>query len=330
MTPIPDPKPLQYSALQLAWLHELGIDKPWLPGDTRAAPAVGVDAQTALPSQTDTRLQAVASSNSDTVPAQRSAVQARQQVGMASAASEATAASTVTSTTASTASTATVRSSTRGAASQSQQAAAPMSAVSIAAMTALTAAAAATAPDLESLTLAASACQACGLCRQRDQVVMGQGVTQPAILVIGDGPGEQDDRKGLPFMAESGALLDQMLLTIGSARTRDVYLTNLVKCRPPGNRLALREEVAACHSYLVRQLELLRPFSILALGRVVAQSLLNTDEPLQNLRGRVHQLEVAGQTIPLVASYHSGHLLNHPADKAAAWQDLQLLRTLRR
>jgi DNA polymerase len=249
---------------------------------------------------------------------------------MASAASEATAASTVTSTTASTASTATVRSSTRGAASQSQQAAAPMSAVSIAAMTALTAAAAATAPDLESLTLAASACQACGLCRQRDQVVMGQGVTQPAILVIGDGPGEQDDRKGLPFMAESGALLDQMLLTIGSARTRDVYLTNLVKCRPPGNRLALREEVAACHSYLVRQLELLRPFSILALGRVVAQSLLNTDEPLQNLRGRVHQLEVAGQTIPLVASYHSGHLLNHPADKAAAWQDLQLLRTLRR
>jgi DNA polymerase len=205
-----------------------------------------------------------------------------------------------------------------------------MSAVSIAAMTALTQAAAAAAPDLESLMLAASACQACGLCRQRDQVVMGQGVNQPAILVIGDGPGEQEDRKGLPFMAESGALLDQMLATIGSARTRDVYLTNLVKCRPPGNRLAQREEVAACHSYLVRQLELLRPFSILALGRNVAQTLLNTDEPLQNLRGRVHTFEVAGQKIPLVASYHSAHLLNHPADKAAAWQDLQLLRTLRR
>ncbi len=322
MTPSPDPKPLQYSALQLAWLHELGIDKPWLPGDTRAVPAVGVGAQTALPSQTATQPQAAASSSSDAAPAQQSVVQARQQVGMASAASE-------TSTTA-VPSAKSVRSSTRGAASQPQQAAAPMSAVSIAAMTALTAAAAAAAPDLEALTLAASACQACGLCRQRDQVVMGQGVTQPAILVIGDGPGEQDDRKGLPFMAESGALLDQMLLTIGSARTRDVYLTNLVKCRPPGNRLALREEVAACQSYLVRQLELLRPFSILALGRVVAQSLLNTDEPLQNLRGRVHQLEVAGQTIPLVASYHSGHLLNHPADKAAAWQDLQLLRTLRR
>ena len=205
-----------------------------------------------------------------------------------------------------------------------------MSAVSIAAMTALTAAAAAAAPDLEALKLAASACQACGLCRQRDQVVMGQGVTQPAILVIGDGPGEQEDRKGLPFMAESGALLDQMLATIGSARTRDVYLTNLVKCRPPGNRLAQREEIAACQSYLVRQLELIRPFSILALGRVVAQSLLNTDEPLQNLRGRVHTFEVAGQKIPLVASYHSAHLLNHPADKAAAWQDLQLLRTLQR
>lgn len=288
MTPSPDPKPLQYSALQLAWLHELGIDKPWLPGDARATVAIAAPAPPAPPAPLAPAL----------APAPAPVLAAR--------------------------------SATRGAASQPQQAAAPMSAVSIAAMTALTAAAAAAAPDLEALTLAASACQACGLCRQRDQVVMGQGVTQPAILVIGDGPGEQDDRKGLPFMAESGALLDQMLLTIGSARTRDVYLTNLVKCRPPGNRLALREEVAACHSYLVRQLELLRPFSILALGRVVAQSLLNTDEPLQNLRGRVHQLEVAGQTIPLVASYHSGHLLNHPADKAAAWQDLQLLRTLRR
>jgi len=323
MTPSPDPKPLQYSALQLAWLHELGIDKPWLPGDTRAVPPMGVGAQTALPSQAETRLQAATSSNPDTASAQRSAVQTRQQTGMASAASEATPASTATAATS-------VRPSTRGAASKPQQAAAPMSAVSIAAMTALTAAAAAAAPDLESLTRAASACQACGLCRQRDQVVMGQGVTQPAILVIGDGPGEQDDRKGLPFMAESGALLDQMLATIGSARTRDAYLTNLVKCRPPGNRLALREEIAACQSYLVRQLELLRPFSILALGRVVAQSLLNTDEPLQSLRGRVHSFEVAGQKIPLVASYHSGHLLNHPADKAAAWQDLQLLRRLRR
>ena len=289
MTPSPDPKPLQYSALQLAWLHELGIDKPWLPGDTRATVAAQA-------------------------PAPASALALAPASASASASAPAPAA----------------RSATRRAASQPQQAAAPMSAVSIAAMTALTAAAAAAAPDLESLARAASACQACGLCRQRDQVVMGQGVTQPAILVIGDGPGEQDDRKGLPFMAESGALLDQMLSTIGSARTRDVYLTNLVKCRPPGNRLALREEIAACQSYLVRQLELLRPFSILALGRVVAQSLLNTDEPLQNLRGRVHQLEVAGQIIPLVASYHSGHLLNHPADKAAAWQDLQLLRALRR
>jgi len=287
MPPSPDPKPLQYSALQLAWLHELGIDKPWLPGDTRAVPATSRGAQAEASGKAELRLDGAAVSNPIAAPA-------------------------------------------RAVASKPQQAAAPMSAVSIAAMTALTAAAAAAAPDLEALTLAASACQACGLCRQREQVVMGQGVTQPAILVIGDGPGEQDDRKGLPFMAESGALLDQMLSAIGSARTRDVYLTNLVKCRPPGNRLALREEIAACQSYLVRQLELLRPFSILALGRVVAQSLLNTDEPLQNLRGRVHQLEIAGQTIPLVASYHSGHLLNHPADKAAAWQDLQLLRTLRR
>lgn len=298
MTPSPDPKPLQYSALQLAWLHELGIDKPWLPGDTRAVPRVDTPA---VPSVAQNAEAAVVIKNE--VQSQTTAAAPTISPG---------------------------RAATRGAASKPQQAAAPMSAASVAATTALTAAAAAAAPDLGALAHAAAACQACGLCRQRDQVVMGQGVTQPAILVIGDGPGEQDDRKGLPFMAESGALLDQMLATIGSARTRDVYLTNLVKCRPPGNRLALREEIAACQSYLVRQLELLRPFSILALGRVVAQTLLNTDEPLQDLRGRIHEIDIAGQKIPLVVSYHSGYLLNHPADKAAAWQDLQLLRTLRR
>ena len=314
MTPSPDPKPLQYSALQLAWLRELGIDKPWLPGDTRAVPTVGPTGAASVSVKNEAQLQTAVVSIPSAAPSQQSTV----------------AGGAIASTASASAPTSAGRSTARGAAAKSQQAAAPMSAVSIAAMTALTQAAAAAAPDLESLTLAASACQACGLCRQRDQVVMGQGVTQPAILVIGDGPGEQEDRKGLPFMAESGALLDQMLATIGSARTRDVYLTNLVKCRPPGNRLAQREEIAACHSYLVRQLELLRPFSILALGRNVAQTLLNTDEPLQNLRGRVHAFEVAGQKIPLVASYHSAHLLNHPADKAAAWQDLQLLRTLRR
>ena len=314
MTPSPDPKPLQYSALQLAWLHELGIDKPWLPGDTRAVPTVGPTGAASVSVKNEAQLQTAVASIPSAAPSQQSTV----------------AGGAIASTASASAPTSAGRSTARGAAAKSQQAAAPMSAVSIAAMTALTQAAAAAAPDLESLTLAASACQACGLCRQRDQVVMGQGVTQPAILVIGDGPGEQEDRKGLPFMAESGALLDQMLATIGSARTRDVYLTNLVKCRPPGNRLAQREEIAACHSYLVRQLELLRPFSILALGRNVAQTLLNTDEPLQNLRGRVHAFEVAGQKIPLVASYHSAHLLNHPADKAAAWQDLQLLRTLQR
>ena len=298
MTPSSDPKPLQYSALQLAWLHELGIDKPWLPGDTRAVPAVERNSEAAVVIKNEVPSQTAAAPTVPTVPTVPTI--------------------------------ATGRAATRGATSKPQQAPAPMSAASIAAMTALTAAAAAAAPDLEALARAAAACQACGLCRQRDQVVMGQGVTQPAILVIGDGPGEQDDRKGLPFMAESGALLDQMLATIGSARTRDVYLTNLVKCRPPGNRLALREEIAACQSYLVRQLELLRPFSILALGRVVAQTLLNTDEPLQDLRGRIHEIDIAGQKIPLVVSYHSGYLLNHPADKAAAWQDLQLLRTLRR
>ena len=292
MTPSPDPKPLQYSALQLAWLRELGVDKPWLPGDTRAvsAPVRGTE-------------------------------------GLGAAAPAPAPAPTATATATATATP--VRASPRGAASKHQQAAAPVSAIAITAMTALTTAAAGAATDLQALTLVASACQACGLCREREQIVMGQGVTQPAVMVVGEGPGEQEDRKGLPFLTESGALLDQMLAAIGRARTRDVYLANLVKCRPPGNRRPQPEELAACKPYLLRQFELVRPFSILALGRDVAQSLLNTDEPLQNLRGRVHHLEVGGQRIALVASYHTGHLLNHPADKAAAWQDLQLLRSLR-
>ena len=292
MTPSPDPKPLQYSALQLAWLRELGVDKPWLPGDTRAvsAPVRGTE-------------------------------------GLGAAAPAPAPAPTATATATATATP--VRASPRGVASKRQQAAAPVSAIAITAMTALTTAAAGAATDLQALTLVASACQACGLCREREQIVMGQGVTQPAVMVVGEGPGEQEDRKGLPFLTESGALLDQMLAAIGRARTRDVYLANLVKCRPPGNRRPQPEELAACKPYLLRQFELVRPFSILALGRDVAQSLLNTDEPLQNLRGRVHHLEVGGQRIALVASYHTGHLLNHPADKAAAWQDLQQLRSLR-
>lgn len=283
MTPSPDPKPMQYSALQLAWLRELGIDKPWLPGASQVA---------VQPPGGPLRNHATTLASRGEAPAARAPV--------------------------------------RGGATKHSQAVAPMSAASIAAMTALTDAAASAAANTESLALAASACQACGLCRERQQVVMGQGVTQPAIMVIGDGPGEQEDRKGTPFMTESGALLDNMLATIGSARTRDVYLANMVKCRPPGNRLPRPEEIAACKPFLLKQFELLRPLSILALGRVAAQSLLGTEEPLQSLRGRVHYLDVAGQQIPLVASYHSGHLLNHPADKVAAWQDLQLIHSLKR
>jgi len=302
MTPGPDPKTMQYTALQLAWLHELGIDKPWIPGDARAvAPATPATPKSA---------EALAPSVEQSVQTQPIAARADSEISLPGSAP--------------------VRAAPRATGAKHAQAVAPMSAVSIAAMTALTSAAAGAAPDLQSLAGAANACQTCGLCRERTQVVMGQGMTQPAIMVIGDGPGEQEDRQGLPFMAESGLLLDQMLATIDSARTRDVYLANVVKCRPPGNRLPRPDEIAACRPYLLRQFELVRPFSILALGRVAAQSLLNTEEPLQNLRGRVHQLEIAGQQIPLVVSYHTGHLLNHPADKAAAWQDLQLLRTLRR
>jgi len=184
--------------------------------------------------------------------------------------------------------------------------------------------------DLTHLNLAAlcrqvQSCTACGLAHGRKQAVFGAGVTPAAWLIVGEAPGGEEDRQGLPFVGPSGQLLDAMLASVGRSRQRDVYIANVVKCRPPGNRNPRPEEIAACNGYLMRQIALVNPDCIVVVGRFAAQTLLNTDAPVGSLRGRVHTLKTdAGREIPVIVSYHPAYLLRSPVEKARAWADLQL------
>ncbi len=179
--------------------------------------------------------------------------------------------------------------------------------------------------NLEELSAQVIACSACGLCQGRRHAVVGQGAQPTRWLVVGEAPGEQEDRQGLPFVGRSGQLLDAMLAAVGMSRERDVFITNVIKCRPPGNRNPKPEEIAACSPYLMRQIALLKPERILVLGRFAAQTLLGTDATIGSLRGRLHQLKTdEGVQIPVIVSYHPAYLLRSPSEKARAWQDLKL------
>jgi len=169
------------------------------------------------------------------------------------------------------------------------------------------------------------ACTACGLCQGRRHAVFGHGATPTRWLVVGEAPGEQEDRQGHPFVGRSGQLLDAMLAAVGMSRDTDVFITNVIKCRPPGNRNPKPEEIASCSPYLMRQIALLKPERILVLGRFAAQTLLGTDATIGSLRGRVHSLKTdEGVEIPVIVSYHPAYLLRSPSEKARAWQDLKL------
>ena len=170
-----------------------------------------------------------------------------------------------------------------------------------------------------------AACTACALCEGRRQTVFGVGGEHAHWMVVGEAPGEQEDLRGEPFVGKSGQLLDNMLTSIGLTRgeaepARQVYIANSVKCRPPGNRNPLPEELARCEAYLIRQVELLQPRIILAMGRFAVQSLLRSSEPIGKLRGRVHHY----QGVPLIVTYHPAYLLRNLEDKARAWDDLCL------
>ncbi|WP_437341332.1 uracil-DNA glycosylase family protein, partial [Achromobacter dolens] len=179
--------------------------------------------------------------------------------------------------------------------------------------------------NLDELREQVLACTACGLCGGRRHAVFGHGGQPTRWLVVGEAPGEQEDRQGQPFVGRSGQLLDAMLSAVGMSRERDVFIANVIKCRPPGNRNPKPEEIAACSPYLMRQIALLKPERILVLGRFAAQTLLGTDATIGSLRGRVHQMKTdEGREIPVVVSYHPAYLLRSPAEKARAWQDLKL------
>ena len=181
----------------------------------------------------------------------------------------------------------------------------------------------------QELRQAVAACTACTLCQSRTQTVFGSGAALAHWLVVGEAPGEQEDLQGQPFVGPSGELLDHMLFALGLTRSdsdtgepaaRRVFIANTVKCRPPRNRNPGPEELAACEPFLLRQIELLKPRIILALGAFAIKALLRSDKPVGKLRGRLHSY----QGVPVVVSYHPAYLLRQPLEKARAWEDLCL------
>jgi DNA polymerase len=175
--------------------------------------------------------------------------------------------------------------------------------------------------DWDALQAEVSDCMACGLHTTRTQTVFGVGNRQARWMIIGEAPGADEDHQGEPFVGRAGKLLDAMLLAIDLPR-ESVYIANILKCRPPNNRDPLPEEARCCRPFLERQIVLIGPKIILAVGRIAAQNLLQTDAPMNKLRGRVYR--VTG--IPLVVTYHPAYLLRSPREKRKAWEDLLLAR----
>lgn len=172
--------------------------------------------------------------------------------------------------------------------------------------------------DWPALKACVADCRACGLHAGRNQTVFGVGDENADWLFVGEGPGADEDAQGEPFVGQAGRLLDNMLAAIALKRGANVYIANIVKCRPPGNRNPQQEEAQACSAYLQRQIELIRPKLIIALGKVAAVNLLGRDASIASLRGQVH----AYRGIPLIVTYHPAYLLRTLSDKAKAWEDL--------
>ena len=178
--------------------------------------------------------------------------------------------------------------------------------------------------DWPALREAVAGCQACGLCQGRTNTVFGVGDEHADWMVVGEAPGENEDLQGEPFVGAAGQLLDNMLKAVGRSRTgqgtRGAYIANVLKCRPPANRNPQPDEVAQCEPYLARQVALVKPKVIVAMGRFAVQALLKTAEPIGRLRGQVHHYE----GVPVIVTYHPAYLLRTPTDKGKAWADLCL------
>jgi len=180
--------------------------------------------------------------------------------------------------------------------------------------------------SLEAVAVDIGACKACGLAPTRTLAVPGEGVENPLVMVIGEGPGADEDRAGRPFVGRSGQLLDKMLGSIGLSRGKNCFIVNMVKCRPPGNREPSPEEIAVCFPYLKRQLALLRPRIILCAGSVAAQNLLKTSKGIKALRGTFTEFILEETSIPVLCTFHPGALLRDESLKRPVWEDLKLLK----
>ena len=174
--------------------------------------------------------------------------------------------------------------------------------------------------DLEGLAESLRNCARCRLSEKRKMVVFGEGSPDARVMFIGEGPGAEEDRTGRPFVGQAGQLLDRMIVAMGFQRGQ-IYIANVVKCRPPGNRDPKDDEIAACSEFLDRQIEFIRPDVIVALGRFAANRLTGMDKPLGALRGRWSHYK----GVPLLATYHPAYLLRTPADKRKVWSDLKLV-----
>ncbi|MGH8161171.1 MAG: uracil-DNA glycosylase [Gammaproteobacteria bacterium] len=175
-------------------------------------------------------------------------------------------------------------------------------------------------PDWAALEAAVAACTRCALAGGRKRTVFGVGARDARWLLVGEAPGAEEDRRGEPFVGRAGKLLDAMLAALGLGRD-EVFITNIVKCRPPGNRDPKPEEAASCRGYLDRQIEWVAPKLILALGRVAAQQLLGVEAPVGRMRGRAHE---GPNGVPVVVTYHPAYLLRTPIAKRKVWEDLKL------
>ncbi len=180
-----------------------------------------------------------------------------------------------------------------------------------------------TSPELQELYLKIKDCQACDLHKTRKHLVFGYGNAQAKVMFVGEAPGREEDEQGIPFVGAAGKLLDKMLSAIGLTRD-EIYIANVLKCRPPGNRNPLPDEVQKCEPYLKEQLKLIKPRLIVALGLYAGQSLLKRQETLSRMRGSVHRYE----DIDVIVTYHPAALLRNPVWKAMAWEDLKTVRRL--
>lgn len=178
-------------------------------------------------------------------------------------------------------------------------------------------------PDLNGLRVVAEGCTRCSLHSTRTKVVFADGAADAKVLCVGEAPGANEDRTGLPFVGRAGQLLDRLLMSVGFPRS-DVFICNVLKCRPPGNRNPLPVEIESCSPFLLRQVELVRPAVIVAFGTFAAQTLLGTRDSLRRLRGRTHLYE----GFPLVVTYHPAALLRNPGWTRPTWTDLQLARRI--